>query len=353
MIKASYLRKTLHFVRPAGTSRGILYSKPAWYFFLYDSNDPLITGIGECSYIPGLSEETEEKLEQNIQEICSKINNGTFDVRTEIPSCPSMGFAIEAALLDLSHGGQRILFPSGFVSGHGSIPINGLIWMGNMNSMLKQIDEKIAQNYRCLKLKIGALEFSEELEIISYIRRHFSAKELELRVDANGAFKPDNVMNFLYELARFDIHSIEQPVEKGQWDQMAEICSESPVPVALDEELTGFYCFNEKENLIRNIKPQYLVLKPGLLGGFKQASEYINLAKEAGIGWWVTSSLESNIGLNALAQWTYTLGNNMPQGLGTGLLYKENVVCPLELSGDRLCYNVRKKWDLSFLDMQS
>lgn len=348
MIKASYLKKTLHFIRPAGTSRGILHEKPVWYVFLHDDKEPEIKGIGECSYIPGLNAETENDIDKKIEEICYIINQGCFDFNQWLPSYPSINFGIETALIDLRSGGERKLFPSDFVSGNDCISINGLIWMGKRDEIIQQINEKLQKNYCCLKLKIGALDLDEELEILGYIRRHADSAKLELRLDANGAFKPCNVMNVLEKFSRFDVHSIEQPIARGQWRDMAYICNNSPVPIALDEELTGHLSSDEKAELINQIKPQYLVLKPGLLGGFNQALEYIQLAQKTGIGWWITSSLESNIGLNAIAQWTYTLGNNMPQGLGTGLLYKENVQSPLELSGDRLCFNTQKKWDLSF-----
>jgi o-succinylbenzoate synthase len=325
-----------------------MYQKPVWYIFLYDNERQETKGIGECSYIPGLNAENENDIDKKIEEICNVINRGDFDFNRGLPSYPSINFGIETALTDLQSGGERQLFPSDFVSGKAYIPINGLIWMGKRDDLIQQINDKLRKNYRCLKLKIGALDFDEELEILSYIRRHADSKKLELRVDANGAFKPSNVMKVLEKLSRFDVHSIEQPIPKGQWKDMAYICNNSPVPIALDEELSGHLSSDEKAALINQIKPQYLVLKPGLLGGFNQAIEYIQLARKMGISWWITSSLESNIGLSAIAQWTYTLGNNMPQGLGTGLLYKENVQCPLELSGDRLCFNTQKKWDLSF-----
>ncbi len=327
-----------------------MHEKPVWYLFLYDDREPEIKGIGECSYIPGLNAETEADIDNKIKETCNKINHGYFDFKQGVNSYPSINFAVETALIDLRSGGERKLFHSDFVSGKDCIPINGLIWMGKRDEMLQQINDKLKKNYRCLKLKIGALDIDEELEILDYIRRHADSKKLELRVDANGAFKPGNVMKVLEKLSRFDVHSIEQPIGKGQWDDMAYICSNSPIAVALDEELIGHFDSVEKEMLINQIKPQYLVLKPGLLGGFKEASEYIRLAQNAGIGWWITSSLESNIGLNAIAQWTYTLRSNMPQGLGTGLLYRQNIDCPLELSGDSLCYNNQKKWDLSFIE---
>lgn len=324
--------------------------KPSWYIFLADDVIPEIKGIGECSIIPGLSLETEDMVDHQINDLCRTINQENLDVAAELPLYPSIAFGMETALLDLKTGGRRELFSTEFTDGQTCIYINGLIWMGAKKYMLKQVEEKLNQKFRCLKLKIGLQRYPDELQIIKYIRKHFHAKELELRVDANGAFDPGSVMEMLKKLADMEVHSVEQPIKPGQWEEMALLCRNSPIPVALDEELTGKPTLEQKRSLIYAIRPHYLVLKPGLLGGFQQAEEYLNLAKQNNIGYWITSALESNIGLNAIAQWTFTLGNPIAQGLGTGKLYRQNVKCPLTLEGDRMFYHASKGWDLSYIE---
>ena len=275
---------------------------------------------------------------------------------------PSIRFGLEMALIDLGmdgyveirgnkgntgNRGERILFPSDFTEGKDSIEINGLVWMGSFDFMRQQIIDKIESGFKCIKLKIGAMDFTEELNLIKSIRNEFSAKDIEIRVDANGAFKQTEALEKLNRLAEFGLHSIEQPIRQGFWDEMTNLCASSPLPIALDEELIGINEIKEKEKLLKTIRPQFIILKPSLLGGFKASEEWIDLAEKNNIGWWVTSALESNIGLNAIAQWTYTLKNKMPQGLGTGKLYLNNLDSPLKINNGKLNYRPQILWNFN------
>lgn len=349
MIKAYFQKRILQFRKPAGTSRGIMLQKPVWYIYLYDEFEPLIKGIGECSIIPGLSIDNDLMVEDKLAEICKQINSGEYDFNKELIDFPGVAFGLETALLDLNTGGSKILFPSGFTKGEDGIKINGLVWMGNPESMMEQVEDKIDKGYKCIKLKIGAIDFKDELQIIRNIRQQHNANELEIRVDANGAFSIKSVRDILNKLAELDVHSIEQPIMPSQFDEMAGLCADSPVPIALDEELIGKFPLENKKKIIDNIKPHYLVLKPGLLGGFRETTDWINIAKEFKVGWWVTSALESNIGLNAISQWTYTLGNKIYHGLGTGSLYVENIDSPLTIKGEKIFYDPQQKWNFEFV----
>jgi len=348
MVKASFKKYVLRFKKPSGTSRGILTEKPSWFIFLTDDLNPGVTGIGECSPLGGLSIDSRPDFEKMLTFVCSNIEN--FIHPSEIfDDYPSIGFGVETAFLDYIKGGEKILFPSAFTEGKDSISINGLIWMGNFESMRIQIIEKIESGFSCIKLKIGAFNFEDELKLLRSIRNEFSAAQIEIRVDANGAFKPEEALEKLKRLSEFQIHSIEQPIRQGQWERMAQLCKNSPIPIALDEELIGIAESDKKQKLLEEIKSQFIILKPSLLGGFKVAEEWIKLASEKSIGWWITSALESNIGLNAIAQWTYTLGNKIPQGLGTGQLYLNNFECPLNIDNGRLFFGPNEKWDLKAL----
>lgn len=350
MMKAWYQKKTFHFLKPAGTSRGMLHQKPSWFLFLADGEHPDIRGIGECSLIPGLSRETEEAVDQKIGELCAILQQAGLSAVPDLTDYPSLAFGLETALLDKKTGGKRELFESDFTKGRSYIRINGLIWMGSVEFLLEQVEEKLNQGFRCLKLKIGSLHTADEIRVLHQIRSRFKAGELEIRVDANGAFEAGTVMEVLKRLAELEIHSIEQPIKPGHWEEMERICLHSPVAVALDEDLLGNPSRKDKLALISAVHPQYLVLKPGLLGGFQQAEEYISLAGKENIGWWVTSALESNIGLNAIAQWTYTLNSPLAQGLGTGMLYRDNIQCPLALDGEKMFYHPSREWNLSFIE---
>jgi L-alanine-DL-glutamate epimerase-like enolase superfamily enzyme len=252
------------------------------------------------------------------------------------------------AFQSLASENPFLLFPSAFTKGQKSIPINGLIWMGNEAFMKQQIETKLAEGFHCLKLKIGAIDFDEELKLLDFIRLNFTPEQVEIRVDANGAYDKTEALNKLNQLSGFKLHSIEQPIQKNNTDSMSELCKTSPIPIALDEELIGVFSFEEKEQLLVKIKPQYIILKPSFVGGFRGTNEWISLAEKYQIKWWITSALESNIGLNAIAQWTYLKQNKMPQGLGTGALYTNNFECQLEVSNGQLWFNKDKEFYFDF-----
>ena len=346
---ASYKKYELQFKRPAKTSRGEYQTRPVWFLFLSENGK---TGIGECAPLSGLSTETPEQVEKILDEICKKPEH--FIENPELTgSISSVRFALETALLDLKKGGKQQLFPSVFTEGKKGIPINGLIWMGEENYMQQQIQEKIDAGFHCIKLKIGGIDFEQELELLKNIRKKFDRDKIILRLDANGAFQPKEALEKLHRLSQFQIHSIEQPIAAGKWDEMARICSESPIPISLDEELIGVNSLPEKEKLLDTIRPQFLVLKPSLHGGFSGCNEWIELAKQRKIGWWVTSYLESNIGLNAIAQWTFHKNAQGFQGLGTGGLFPNNIDSPLEIRGEELWINSEKTFQFpeNFLEI--
>jgi O-succinylbenzoate synthase len=345
MYQAYFKKYTLQFNHPSGTSRGILTEKVSWFIFLTDEQHSGINGIGECGPLKGLSIDDRIDYKNKLAEVCKNPNN-YMDNTEALEDFPSIRFGLEMALLDYKYGGRKILFPSLFTEGKDSISINGLVWMGSYDAMLKQVREKIEAGFKCIKLKIGAINFEEELNLIRSIRNEFSPSQVEIRVDANGAFKPEEALEKLKRLSEFQLHSIEQPIKQNQLEAMAELCVNSPFPIVLDEELIGIKDLDKKQKLLEKIKPHYIILKPSLLGGFEASEEWIVLASQNQIGWWVTSALESNIGLNAIAQWTYTLENKLPQGLGTGQLYSNNFQCPLNIKEDKLFFNPKEKWDL-------
>ena len=341
MIKARVSRTDFQFITPGQTSRGTLYSKPSWFFILEQNG---FSGVGECSVIPGLNPEYKDGYEQKIFEIAEKINSGVVPSLDELDEFPSIRFGLETALLDLQHETQGILFPSAFTRGEKGIPINGLIWMGNKQEMQLRISEKLNQGFRVLKLKVGALDFDEEISLLKNIREQFKPTDLEIRLDANGAFSADNALEKLKQISEFHIHSIEQPIKAGQWEAMAEICSASPLPVALDEELIGITHPSMKEKMLDTINPHYIILKPSLIGGLQKSREWIDLMETKNTGWWATSALESNVGLNAIAQWVFNLKPKMVQGLGTGKVFSNNINSPLKLEGPELFYDSEVNW---------
>lgn len=328
--------RTLHFKQPAGTSRGVYTTRKIWLIHLYDGNRE---GLGECAPLPDLScdamadEQYEAKLRHFCEELCCV---GEIDVDS-LRDYPSMRFSLETALLNLQRGDR--LFDTAFSRGEEGIPINGLVWMGNYDEMLRRMEEKLQKGFRCVKLKIGAIDFDQELNLVKRIRDRFSFHEVELRLDANGAFPFEEALYKLELLSQYAIHSIEQPIRQGQWAYMAELCRESPLPIALDEELIGVNDAEMKRHMLNVIKPRYIILKPSLHGGMTGCREWIDAAREQGIGSWITSALESNIGLNAIAQFAsdvYGPHITMPQGLGTGQLFTDNIPMPLEIRGDQL-----------------
>ncbi|MCM0667254.1 o-succinylbenzoate synthase [Flavobacterium tyrosinilyticum] len=341
-MKASYQKYLLEFKRPSGTSRGIMTEKETWFIILEENGKK---GIGECGILRGLSADDREDYEEKLKWTCDNIHLGKTELWNALLEFPSIQFGIEMAFLSLKSENPYILFPSDFTKSTASIPINGLVWMGEAAFMKQQIEEKLADGFNCIKLKIGAIDFNKELELLRYIRSHFSPEEIEIRVDANGAFSSIEALNKLNQLNQFQLHSIEQPIKKGHVSEMAKLCEQTPFPIALDEELIGVFSFEEKEKLLQEIKPQYIILKPSFIGGFRGTQEWITLAEKYNIGWWITSALESNIGLNAIAQWTFTLNSDMPQGLGTGALYTNNIDCPLEVKNGQLWYNSSKNWE--------
>lgn len=331
----SIQEKLLHFKQPAGTSRGVYTTRRIWLLTVEHGGR---TAIGECAPLPQLSCDDIPDYEAVLRRFCDIIEaTGTIPY-DEMRNYPSMLFGVETALAQLART-DGLLYDTPFSHGEEGIPINGLVWMGTHDEMLSRLKEKLELGFRCVKLKIGAIDFAKELDLIQHIRKHFSREEVELRVDANGGFTPDVALERLQELDRYDIHSIEQPIMAHQWSEMAQLCQLSPLPIALDEELIGVNSTDEKIRLLDTIKPQYIILKPSLHGGVAGTREWIALANERGIGSWITSALESNIGLNAIAQLAadiYGPQITMPQGLGTGMLFTDNIPMPLEIRNDCL-----------------
>lgn len=338
-MKFTITKHTFIFKRPSGTSRGILTDKSSWFLTIWDESQAQITGKGECSIIEGLSPDfiDERQYENKIRELTSALNDIELNQLSEewilntfhksVPESlnyPSILFGIESALLDLLNKGRGTIFSNSFTSGTRKIPINGLVWMGNVSFMKEQIAEKIAAGFKTIKMKIGAIDFESELAVLREIRNNYSSDEITLRVDANGAFSRDKIKPVLDQLAELEIHSIEQPIQAGQLEAMKNLCEVSPIPIALDEELIGVKTEEEKIKLLEFIRPQFIILKPSLHGGLSGTIEWIKLAEERSISWWITSALESNLGLNAISQLAGNYANNLPQGLGTGSLYTNN-----------------------------
>jgi len=321
-----------------------LKTKPTWFIKVFDQINKTQFGLGECGPIQGLSLESIDQMINKLNEVKKNINDLS---NIDLSLFPSINFGLETALLDLKNGGKKVIFKNSFYDGY-PIKINGLIWMGIKDFMINQINSKISDGYSCLKLKIGSIDFNEELSIIKSIRERFSSEVLEIRVDANGAFKSKNVLNKLELLSKLNIHSIEQPIGTNQWKELKEICKKTPLPIALDEEL--IYINDKKEEFINYIKPQYLVLKPTLIGGLEKTNKWINIAENNNIGWWITSALESNIGLNAIAQFCGNYELKLPQGLGTGQLFSNNIESPLEIKGQELYFRKNKKWDMRIFE---
>jgi len=335
--RCSFDKRQLHFKQPARTSRGAYSVRDVWYVKIQSAEQPERLGIGECAPLPDLSCDALPDYEQILADACRRLEQeGRLDTERLRPY-PSILFGLETAVRHFE-AGSFALWDTPFSRGEIGIPINGLIWISDYDNMLKQIETKLSSGFRCIKLKIGAIGFEEELALLRFIRSHFSVKELELRVDANGAFSPDDAADKLNRLAELDIHSIEQPIRAGQWEAMAQLIAQTSLPVALDEELIGVHSLEEKRKLLTAIRPRYIILKPSLHGGFCGCDEWTEEAGKLGIGWWITSALESNIGLNAIAQRCATFNNPLPQGLGTGQLFTDNINLPLFVRKDCLWY---------------
>ena len=345
-MKATFQKYKLEFKQPAGTSRGVLKTKETYFLLLDIGTDK---GIGECNLFKGLSSDDRPGYEDKLQWVCDNIGKKPAEMMSALQEWPSILFGYEMAMQSLQSGDTFTLFPSPFTQQQDSISINGLVWMGDKEFMMQQLEEKLEAGYNCIKLKIGAIDFDAEMKLLKSIRARFRESEITIRVDANGAFTPENALPKLEQLSKYKVHSIEQPIKQGQWPAMASLCAATPVPIALDEELIGLYNKEDRINCLDQIKPQYIILKPALVGGFASSREWINLAGERQIDWWLTSALESNVGLNAIAQFTYTLGTTMPQGLGTGGLYTNNIDAPLEIINGRLHCNDVSLWNTNSL----
>jgi len=342
-MKAFFQKYILNFKQASGTSRGVLRTKETYFLKVVDDDK---IGYGECAVFKGLSADDRPDYEEKLAWLCENINKNQEELLLKLTEFPSIQFGLEQAFLSVKSENSFELFPSKFTESQDSIKINGLIWMGTEVFMRKQIKEKIDAGFSTLKLKIGAIDFETEISLLKSIRKEFSSEEIELRVDANGGFLRSEALEKLKRLSDLEIHSIEQPIKQGQINEMAKLCAITPIPIALDEELIGVFDVTDKRKILQTIKPQYIILKPSLVGGFKGSTEWIQLAEKQEIGWWITSALESNIGLNAIAQWTYKLKNTMHQGLGTGSLFTNNFESPLEVKGENLLYNNKIKWNV-------
>lgn len=359
-LRASVHKRIFEFSFNARTSRGAMKEKISWFIKIWDDLTPEIIGTGECGPLPGLNPEYTPEFESILENLVGDINRksaslpSSYDLaglngflinlvgKEVISNYPSFVFALETSLLDLMNGGSKIIFKNQFIEGQ-PLPINGLIWMGGLDFMLQQIELKIRDGFTCLKLKVGSHDFEKECDVLQYIRRKYFRDTITIRLDANGAFKKEDALNKLKELSRFGIHSIEQPIKPGLGD-MADLCKESPIPIALDEELIGVNGLIAKRDLLIRIKPQYIILKPTLHGGLFSCAEWIRSSEALGIGWWVTSALESNIGLNAIAQFTANYPVQIPQGLGTGMIYTNNIESPMGVEKGQLTYHKGLFW---------
>lgn len=341
MRKITITSKLLHFLQPAGTSRGVYNTRLSFYLKLTSDEQPDVVGVGECATLPDLSCDAmpPNEYERKLRTFCDEYERtGVIDYEA-MRAYPSMLFGLETAVAQFNAKGSLNFFNTPFGRGEEGIPINGLVWMGTFEEMFERLEAKLKAGFRCVKLKIGAIDFDRELQLIRHIRSTFSRNDVELRVDANGGFTPEEALSRMEALVQYDIHSIEQPIKQHQWTEMARLCAATPLPIGLDEELIGVNKRQKKIELLDTIRPQYIVLKPSLHGGMAGTEEWIQLARERNIGSWITSALESNIGLNAIAQLTASIyGTNIrhAQGLGTGQLFADNIEMPLKVIGDKL-----------------
>ena len=346
-MQADYKKYILDFKRPSGTSRGVLRQKETWFLIIEENGKK---GIGECGLLRGLSFDDVDGYEDKLAWTCNNIDLGCDALYNALSDFPSIQFGVEQAFLSFRSEHPFELFASDFLKKKSPISINGLIWMGDEGYMHEQIEQKLAEGFRCIKMKIGAIEFATEISLLTSIRRKYTKEKVELRVDANGAFAPENALAKLNILSEYDLHSIEQPIQQGNLKAMRQLCESTPVPIALDEELIGVTREIDRKNLLQTIKPQYIILKPSFVGGYRGTQAWIDLAEREKIGWWVTSALESNVGLNAIAQWTYTLQNPRPQGLGTGGLYTNNFDSPLDVKDGKLFYEKATPWKPALIE---
>lgn len=351
-IQFSYSKRTLVFRFDAGTSRGVLKTRDVYWIKAVNPQNPGVIGWGEAAPLIELSPDFRADFELILDKVLKEMSLENWDsdpnlvllkLKDQIPfELPSIRFGLETAILDLLNGGQKRILPNEFFDSQRPIPINGLIWMGDRDFMLEQIDQKLSEGFNCIKMKIGAIDFEQEIALLGYIRSRFSPEQIILRVDANGAFAPNEALQKLEKLADFHIQSIEQPISAGNREAMRSLCQNTPLPIALDEELIGI---RDKEQLLNEIQPQHIILKPTLIGGILETQEWIRLAEQRNIGWWMTSALESNIGLNAISQLASTFDSKIPQGLGTGKLYHNNLDSPLEVRSGFIHYNSEMGWE--------
>ncbi len=343
-MRATYHKYVLNFKQPSGTSRGVLKTKETWFIIISSEGK---SGVGECGILRGLSIDDRPDYKAQLKYTCDNIDKGLVFLLAKNIEFPSIQIGLEMAFKSFNAENKFELFPSKFTKNQDSIAINGLIWMGTEAFMKQQIQDKIEAGFKCIKLKIGAIDFNTELGLLKGIRKQFSASDIELRVDANGAFSPETALEKLKKLSDFKLHSIEQPIKQNQWEAMARLCEDTPLPIALDEELIGVFTIDKKQELLQAIQPQYIILKPSFIGGFNGTNEWITLAEKQKIGWWITSALESNVGLNAIAQYTYLKQTTMPQGLGTGGLFTNNFSSPLQVKNGTLQYKNNINWNFN------
>ena len=346
-MKATFKKYLLNFKNPSGTSRGVLRTKETYFLFLEEAG---AWGVGECGLFRGLSFDDVPEFEEKCTWVSNNINLGKVELLKQLQNFPSIQFGVEQAFLSFRSQNSFHLFESSFLNHQEPISINGLVWMGDKEFMHQQIEDKLNDGFSCIKMKIGAIDFDTEIALLKSIRQRYSKESIELRVDANGAFSPQEALSKLDVLSKLDLHSIEQPIKQGQIEEMKRLCNNTPLPIALDEELIGIVDVTKKAELLQTIQPQFIILKPSLVGGFAGSSEWISIAEKNNIGWWVTSALESNIGLNAIAQWTAMLHNEMPQGLGTGSLFTNNIESPLEVNNGGLFYKSSIKWNTNLIE---
>lgn len=350
MIKARWIERTLQPRFELGTSKGPINARMVWYLIAWHEAQPQLKGIGEAALFPGHSKEFPADVKLKLTELCERTDNWTERAMTDLVDVPSVRFAVEQCLRDLEVGGTKTLFPSDFTLGKQGIPINGLVWMGDKSTMKKRIREQIESGCTTVKMKIGAIGIDDELKLLRAVRKEYSADDITLRVDANGAFSAQQAPDVLKRLAELKVHSVEQPVAPGLYEVTEELCASTPIPIALDEDLIGLNTHDAKVDLLDHLKPQHIVIKPSLVGGWNATREWMELAKARNIGWWITSALESSIGLNAIAQFTATLNVDTAQGLGTGKVYANNIPSPLLAERGFLHYRPEEEWDLSLLD---
>lgn len=344
MIRARWTENLLTPRFPLGTSKGTITERTVWYLSAWEEDRPDIIGVGEVALFPGHSREFPADVRTKLVELCADTSDWEDRLTGDLVDVPSVRFAVEQCLKDLEASGSKVLFPSEFTLGRKGIPINGLVWMGDRSEMRARIRERLAAGYACIKMKIGAIGIEEEIAILREVRNEFGPEEVVLRVDANGAFDARSAPAILVRLAELGVESIEQPVPAGLYEVMAELCADPPLPIALDEDLIGHNTYDAKVDLLDAVKPQAIVIKPSLVGGWKAAHDWIRLAEARGVRWWITSALESTIGLNAIAQWTATLGVTAPQGLGTGGVYTNNIPSPLIAERGELRYRPEVEW---------